>query len=251
MTAHDGNEIVSINNMEMYVEFCGEGNPLVLLHGFTGISADWHLIFPEPPKGYRLIIPDLRGHGNSTNPSEQFTHRLAAEDVFALLDHLGIENFRAIGMSTGANVLLHMGVKQPKQVEAMVLVSGAHFFPDQARAVMAQFSADNLTAEEWQALRQRHKHGDEQIRALYRHGYGFKDSYDDMNLTPQSLGSITARSLIVHGDRDPFYPLEVPLEQYRYIPESALWIIPNSGHVPIFGAQAAQFAQISTAFLGQ
>lgn len=251
MKTLDASQTFSLNDIEMYVEVRGEGKPLLLLHGFTGIGSDWNLIFPLPPKGYRLIIPDLRGHGSSTNPSGKFTHRQSAIDVFALLDHLGIGTFRAIGMSVGANVLLHMAVKKPEQVEAMVLVSGAHYFPEQARAIMARFSTDGLTDKEWQVLRKRHKQGDEQIRALYRQANGFADSHDDMNLTTQSLSSITARTLIVHGDRDPFYPLEIPLEQYRSIPGSSLWIVPNSGHVPIFGEMAPNFARAAIRFLGR
>ena len=55
---------------------------------------NWRLIFEEPPEGYQLIIPDLRGHGRSTNPSMKFTFRQLALDVFGLLDRLGIERFK-------------------------------------------------------------------------------------------------------------------------------------------------------------
>jgi pimeloyl-ACP methyl ester carboxylesterase len=251
MQTPNTSQTVSLNGMEMYVEVRGEGKPLLLLHGFTGIGSDWNLIFPLPPKGCRLIIPDLRGHGSSTNPSRQYTHRQSASDMFALLDHLGIGTFRAMGMSTGANVLLHMATQQPEKIEDMVLVSGAHYFPEQARAIMARLSTDGLTDKEWQTLRKRHKHGDEQIRALYRQANRFADSHDDMNLTPQSLSGITARTLIVHGDRDSFFPLEIPLEQYRSIPNAALWIVPQGGHVPIFGEMAPNFARAAIKFLNK
>jgi pimeloyl-ACP methyl ester carboxylesterase len=59
----------SIHGIEMYCRERGEGEPLLLLHGFTGSGADWELIFPEPPAGWRLIAPDLCGHGRSTNPA--------------------------------------------------------------------------------------------------------------------------------------------------------------------------------------
>jgi pimeloyl-ACP methyl ester carboxylesterase len=61
----------------------------------------------------------------------------------------------------------------------------------------------------------------------------YKDSYDDMNFTGPYLSTITARTLIVHGDRDQFFPFNIPVEMYRSIPKSFLWIIPNGGHVPI------------------
>src|SRR4051812_43631043 len=116
--------------MEMYYETQGEGEPLVLLHGGGGVGANWGLIFKETPAGHQLIVPDLRGHGRSTNPSTEFTFRQSALDVFALLDHLGIESCKAIGMSMGAKTLLHMATGQPARVEAMVLVSAAPYFPE-------------------------------------------------------------------------------------------------------------------------
>jgi len=80
-----------VNDIEMYYEMRGEGEPLVLLHGGGGAGANWELIFKVPPRGFRLVVPDLRGHGQTTNPSMEFTFRQSALDVFALLDHLGIE----------------------------------------------------------------------------------------------------------------------------------------------------------------
>ena len=238
-----------INGMEMYYETRGEGEPLVLLHGFTGSGADWGLVFEQPPKGYRLVIPDLRGHGRSTNPSKTFTFRQSALDVFGLLDQLEIERFRAVGLSGGAKTLLHMATQQPTRVEAIVLVSGAHYFPEPAWAVMRQMTVDGRTEEEWRVMRQRHKHGDDQIRALWTQGHAFKDSYDDMNFTPPDLATITARTLIVHGDRDPLYPINIPLEMYTSIPRSSLWIIPNGGHGPIFSDLTDRFIEIALAFL--
>src|SRR5207237_6330269 len=101
-------QTIHINEMEMYYKIRGMSEPLVLLHGGGGIGANWELVFKEPPAAYQLIVPDLRGHGRSTNPSMEFTFRQSAFDVFALLDHLGIERFKAVGMSLGAKTLLHM-----------------------------------------------------------------------------------------------------------------------------------------------
>src|SRR5689334_14068013 len=97
---------VQINGMQMYVETHGEGAPLVLLHGGGGVGANWKLIFKDHPDNYQLIVPDLRGHGRSTNPSGEFTFRQSALDVLALLDHLGVGQFKAIGLSMGAKTLL-------------------------------------------------------------------------------------------------------------------------------------------------
>jgi len=235
--------------MTTHYEIRGEGEPLVLLHGFTGSGADWQYIFKEPPAGFQLIIPDLRGHGRSTNPSTQFTFRQCALDIFELLDELKIDRCSAIGLSGGALTLLHMATQQPSRIEAMVLVSATHYFPEQARAIMAQITVEGRTEEEWALMRQRHVQGDDQIRALWAHGNALKDSIDDINFTPPYLATITARTLIVHGDRDPLYPVNIATEMYSSIPKSYLWIVPDGGHGPIFGDRSDQFREAAVAFL--
>src|SRR5436309_3568227 len=101
-------QTVTLHEMQMYYVDAGEGEPLLLLHGYTGASNDWAFCFDELASQHRLIIPDLRGHGRSTNPSGEYTQRQAARDVQALLDHLGITSFQAIGASGGGNILLHL-----------------------------------------------------------------------------------------------------------------------------------------------
>src|SRR5205823_1403624 len=113
-----------------------------------------------------------------------------------------------IGLSMGAKTLLHMATAQPGRIEAMVLVSATPYFPAQARAAMAQLSVDAFSDADWAMQRQRHVHGDDQIRMLFEQMRGLKDRHDDMAFTPPLLATIAARTLIVHGDRDPLYPVE-------------------------------------------
>jgi pimeloyl-ACP methyl ester carboxylesterase len=242
--------ILDINGFHMHVDRRGDGEPLLLLHGGTGIAADWALVFTAgDPAGFDLIVPELRGHGRSTNPSRAFTFRQAAADVFAMLDQLGVPRVKAIGLSMGAKTLLHMATQQPDRIDAMVLVSATPYFPAPARAAMAQVSVDNFSDADWTTQRQRHVHGDDQIRMLFDQMRGLKDRHDDMAFTPPLLATITARTLIVHGDRDPLYPVELALEMYRAIPSSALWVVPNGGHGPIFGSQAAAFVSVAMNYL--
>ncbi|NVJ22366.1 MULTISPECIES: alpha/beta fold hydrolase [Myxococcus] len=231
----------------------GDGPPLVLLHGFTGTGADWAHVFDLDAlaRQYRLVIPDLRGHGRSGNPSEDFTTRQCAADVLALLDSLGIERFRAIGMSLGGNTLLHIATRAPGRVERMVLVSSTPYYPAQARRIMATFTEESRTEAEWADMRSKHVHGDAQIRELWRHGRGFANSFDDMTFTPPLLGTVRAPTLLVQGDQDPLYPLELSVELYRAIPASRLWVVPGGGHGPIYGEQREAFARTALAFLAE
>ena len=243
-------ESVHLNAIEMYYETEGSGDPLLLLHGGTGCQENWAYAGGDHfAREYSLIKPDARGHGRSSNPLKTITHRQCALDTLALLDHLGVRKCRAIGLSMGGNILLHMATLQPARIEAMVVVSATMYFPEQARAIMGQVpTADQQPPQEWETMRKRHKVSDEQIVALWNWTRGMKDSYDDMNFTPASLSKITAPTLIVSGDRDPLYPIEMAVEMYRAIPRSALWVTPNAGHGPVFLDAAPQFAQTALAF---
>ena len=158
--------VASINGCQIYYEVYGEGRPLVLLHGFQASGLIWKPLVGEFAKLNRVIVPDLRGHGRSTNPTKQFTHRLAALDLLALLDQLKISRSGAIGISSGGMVLLHMATLKPDRIDSMILVSATTYFPEEARAIMRQSTVENMTPEDWEAARQIHKLGDDQISLL-------------------------------------------------------------------------------------
>lgn len=227
---------VQINEIELYYEEYGVGKPLVLLHGFGGCTQNWQPFIPKLSEQYRLIVVDLRGHGYSTNPENKFTHREAAQDVFLLLEKMEIDRFAAMGMSSGGMTLLHMATSQPERIESMVLISATSHFPDQARVIMRRASFDTLPQQVKEMYRECAKRGDEQIRQLITQFNAFHENDDDMNFTEQSLSTITARTLIIHGDRDHFFPVEIPVGIYRSIPDAELWIIPGGDHVPIYNS---------------
>jgi pimeloyl-ACP methyl ester carboxylesterase len=126
-------------------------------------------------------------------------------------------------------ILLHMATQQPQRVEAMIISSATIYFPEQCRERQRLANADGPNVN-WERLRQIHKRGDEQIWALHDQFRRLADSYDDMNFTPPYLSTITARTLVVDGDRDPFFPVAIHVEMYHNIPHSYLWIVPNWGH---------------------
>jgi pimeloyl-ACP methyl ester carboxylesterase len=239
---------IQISNIEMYYEEYGNGKPLVLLHGFGGCTQNWHPFTAELSEHYRLIIIDLRGHGYSTNPDNKFTHREAASDVFLLLEKLGIAQFSAMGMSSGGMVLLHMATSQPSRINSMVLISATSHFPDQARAIMRRASFGTMPQEVQEMYRECAKRGDEQIRQLIEQFNAFSENHDDMNFTAQSLSTITARTLVVHGDRDNFFPVEIPVNICRSISNAELWIIPGGDHVPIYDS-TIPFISVALRFL--
>jgi pimeloyl-ACP methyl ester carboxylesterase len=241
-------DIIAIDDLELAYEIHGDGEPLLFLHGFTGCGGDWRYIDPALAERWRVIAPDLRGHGRSTNPSGVFQFRHVARDIRELLRVLKLERVKAIGLSGGGITLMHMAVQDPASIAAMILVSAPPYYPDQARAFMRAFSIDR-DAPAWADMRRRHARGDEQIAMLLEQGRAFADSHDDVNFTPEVLRTIAADTLIVFGDRDPLYPPRLVLELYEQLPYACLSIVPNGGHGPVFGRQAAPFVMMAETFL--
>ena len=245
---------VDVNGCQIWYDLRGEGDPLLLLHGFMGAGTNWQHVFRTDPAGFHLIVPDLRGHGRSTNPSGVFTFRQAALDLFALLDQLGIHRVQAIGLSGGGIALLHMATLQPSRVQAMVLVSVPPRFPASAKGIQARFTADLIPETERAAMRAWHIHGESQIQALIAQTRAFSINDADVGFTRDALAAVSADTLIVFGDREsfqgePLYPVSLAFELHEAIPRSFLWIVPNGGHGPIFGAHAPAFVATATAFL--
>jgi pimeloyl-ACP methyl ester carboxylesterase len=238
---------ITVNGIDLHWDTHGDGQPLLWLHGFMGHGADWRFVFPAPPEGYRLIAPDLRGQGRSTAPPGPYSFRDSALDVLALADHLGIERLKVIGLSGGGITALHMAVLQPQRIESMVVVSAPACFPDQARAVQRNFSEAMLPEAEMARMRERHRRPG-QIEGLLAQSRAFAES-DDPNFSDADLASICARTLIVFGDRDPFYPIASGVQLRLGIPRSYLWIVPNGGHGPIFGPHASRFLDTALEFL--
>jgi pimeloyl-ACP methyl ester carboxylesterase len=131
----------------------------------------------------------------------------------------------------------------------MVLVSAPPYFPEQVRAIQRQWAESMLSEIDLAHLRASHKRGQPQIDQLFAMARGFAESYDDVNFTPPYLGIITARTLIVFGDRDPLYPVSIAFEMHHAIRGSHLWVVPGGSHGPVFGENAPRFVDAALRFL--
>jgi pimeloyl-ACP methyl ester carboxylesterase len=117
------------HGMRVWYEVRGEGEPLVMLHGFTSSSAHWKVYgyASALEKTHRVVLIDLRGHGKSAKPHEReayaLEHRLA--DVDAVLDALGIDSAHFCGFSMGGWHAYAMAARSPAKVKSLI-IGGAH-----------------------------------------------------------------------------------------------------------------------------
>lgn len=239
---------LATNGVSLYWEEHGDAAnpPLLLVHGFGESMAAWAAYVPILCARYDVVLIDLRGHGRSTNPTDRWSFTAAADDVTALMAHLHHERFKALGVSAGAFALLHVATRASNGIETLVLVGAAPYFPAQARQRIGDIAADPRALQQFRSVATR---GDAQAESLLRQFATLASSVDDPAFTPPQLATITAPTLVVCGDRDEFFPVEMSIELYRSIPNAYLRVYPNGGHVPIyepaavadFGAQLAEF----------
>ncbi|WP_198136015.1 2-succinyl-6-hydroxy-2,4-cyclohexadiene-1-carboxylate synthase [Roseiflexus castenholzii] len=105
----------------------GRGDPLVLLHGFTGSSATWDEVVPHFMQRFRVIRIDLPGHGRTPAPVGPTRGALpsVAADIAALLRHLNAAPAHLLGYSMGARLALGIAVLHPDVVRSLILESGS------------------------------------------------------------------------------------------------------------------------------
>jgi 3-oxoadipate enol-lactonase len=110
-----------VRGIEMAYDEAGSGSPVVLLHGYPFNRSMWREQVAALSAKYRVITPDLRGHGETTVTDEPATMDEMAQDVAALLDKLGIERVTLGGLSMGGYVTLAFYRRFPLRVRALIL----------------------------------------------------------------------------------------------------------------------------------
>src|SRR5688572_9159392 len=116
---------ISANGLDIYYQEYGQGKPLVLIHGGALTGDSWKPYLAAFAEHYRVIMPDSRGHGRTSNPSGMMSFRLLADDVAALVQALSLEKPVIYGYSDGGQVALEIGMRYPDLPEA-IIVGGAH-----------------------------------------------------------------------------------------------------------------------------
>lgn len=112
-----------VNGINLYYETHGAGRPLILLHGGLGSGEMFGPVLPLLAAGHQVVAPDLQGHGRTADIERPIDVRLMADDIAALIDHLGLDRPDVVGYSLGGGVALHTAAKYPAKVGRLVVVS--------------------------------------------------------------------------------------------------------------------------------
>ncbi|RKN83516.1 alpha/beta fold hydrolase [Ulvibacterium marinum] len=237
-------ETVKINGIDIYYEVYGDGEPLLLLHGWTQSSRFWSDYIPTYAPNFKVFAIDLRGHGRSSELTDDFSIEKSATDILKLLDFLKIERAKAIGLSYGGLVLLQLASLHPDRIESMVLIGASPKYDGAENSNLDKtFSYENLPEPFIKELKETHYGGESQIKALFNPKLNYKISIGDENLK-----AIETKTLIVNGDRDEIMGIIPATTLHENLPNSELWIVPNTGHIAIIGSNQDNFLSKSIQF---
>ncbi len=221
----------------------GEGPPLVLLHGMGSSSADWLPIAPKLATNYRLLLLDMRGHGQSSlaTNGDYSISRMAA-DISIALDAFGIEQTHLLGLSLGGCVALQFAVDNPGRVKRLVLVNtfarlrstGIRSLRSRLTRVyaaardmdrLAWYVANSLFDDpEYQRITyQRMRRND--LGAIRRTMIVLLR----FNLL-QQLYRIQSPVLVMVGDRDKTVPSRCTVDMMARLPNAQMRVISDAGH---------------------
>jgi pimeloyl-ACP methyl ester carboxylesterase len=112
-----------INGLDLYYETHGDGRPMILLHGGLGSGEMFGPILSTLAEKHQVIAPDLQGHGRTADIERPIDVRLMADDIAALIDHLGLDKPDLVGYSLGGGVAFFTTVKYPEKVGKLVMAS--------------------------------------------------------------------------------------------------------------------------------
>jgi 3-oxoadipate enol-lactonase len=254
-------DIKTITVGDMKVQLSGSGSPLVLLHGFTTTAEFWRPQVQAFSDSYRVIRPNLPGHGISPCPAERaYTIDAFVADLETLFEQLALHDAVLVGMSMGGVIAQQFALKHPELLRALVLVdTTSHGLgPDvQAKNVLAAIDKLGIAAASKKVLRS--SFGTRTPEALVewaelqvvqtpefvaREAVASLSAFD----AREQLEHIAVPTLVIAGKEDTIMPPEQSLELHRRIPNSALALIEQAAHFPML-EQSDAFARALKNFL--
>lgn len=226
---------LKVNDITMYYEIHGQGEPVVLIAGLNSDHSLYRQIIPRLAERYMVVAFDNRGVGQTDKPDIPYSIEMMADDTSGLLNALGIEQAHLLGTSMGGRIAAALALQHPQQVKSLILVS----------TIMKSLRGTPMT---WSRLRTSLMLKIPMIRGPHPYYAVARQleasrAYDCMD----RLNEIHVPTLILHGKNDKTAPYHLAEAMHAGIKGSQMLTFPG-GHI-FFIMRPQQFLEAITAFL--
>ena len=234
----------TINDAQLWYDIQGEGEPLLLHHGYTASRVNWAPVADILAEHYQVILMECRGTGESEHTQTGYTLHQYAADVLGLMDHLGIQTFTYAGHSMGGGIGFVLATEHADRLERLILMApipsdGTGPIDEARLAARAQARAagnaeffmaayregrqmPELDTDDWFVDRTRH------LLALSEgHLVGGAETMSALS-TEAKLGAVTVPTLMIAGSADGLLPYNIA--DYQRLPNADLCVISRAGH---------------------
>ena len=257
-----------VNNLEIYYELHGSGEPLVLISGFTEDNSSWEVVIDRFAERFQVLVFDNRGAGRTNTPNEPFTVKDMAQDTISLMKALDISKAHVLGHSMGGAIAQEMALIKPECVDRLVLASTSACFDTLAMFVINVgeklvdtgapfevllenafpwlFSASFLTDKENVAKAMKRKLENPYPQTL--EGYKNQIKACSQHETLERVAKISSPTLVLTTEKDLLVSPDDSSVLAERIPEASLKILPKMGHMLQF-ENPALFCDEVTSFL--
>ncbi len=259
--------MVNVNDIEMYYEIHGQGEPLVLIMGLRRNAEWWYRQIPHLSQHFTVLAFDNRGAGRSDKPREEYSIRLFADDTAELMEAVGIRRAHVLGVSMGGYIAQELAINYSEKIRRLILgctsaggegavrmtperlvtfTANEGLTPEQIlRKDMDIFFSDKFVRENPQKI-------EEFVEISFRHyqpAFAFFQQFDacQKHDTADRVGRIAAPTLIMTGDDDLLVPPENSHILKELMPSSELILFPRCRHC-FFLEAADEFNEKAIAF---
>jgi len=237
---------IRVGDAVIHYHVQGEGEPLLLITGFSGDLYNWKKAIPLLSPSYKVIIFDNRGSGHTEAPDTEFTMAQMADDAAGLLDALDIDRAHVLGWSMGGNVAQELVFRRPEKVASLILMSTYTYEPNRARfAIDAMIHSvrEGASMDTFQTMMQTWCSTEAFFRGKVSvcelgedcdinvlNGFSRQKRALDAFDSREKLHLITMPTLVVHGEEDIMVPLYFGQKLAAGIAGAEFEVIPGAGH---------------------
>lgn len=252
----------TVNNIDLYYEVAGAGQPVLFIHGLGSSTRDWERQTPFFSQQFQVITFDVRGHGRSQKPPGPYSVPLFARDTAGLIEALGVGPAPVVGISMGGMIALQLAVDRPDLVKSLVVVNAGPELVVRTRKdrwqiflrfLIARLGMRRMGQVLSERLFPKAEQADIRSQFVARWAENDQRAYIDAMRAlvgwsvTEHLAHITCPTLVVAGDED-YTPVAAKEAYVAKMPQAELLVIEDSRHAtPIDQSQA--FNEAVLAFL--